>query len=253
MTLILRNPHSILAALRARPGAVSAVSPPAGRPTPAWTAVLDAATTANVPVTAEAPAAGRRSKRRGDRDGRGGGGEARVAPAPAVGLEQLFRAAEPNAPGLWLALDRVGDVQNLGAIFRSAAFFGVRGVVLTKDQSAPLTAAAYDVACGGVEAVPHASPGNLASALKAAKGAGLWVLGTSEHADLPVPTGSVFDVDRARPWLVVVGNEERGLRRRTLESCDELCRLPPGPGAGPVTSLNAAVACGATLAALSRP
>ena len=61
-----------------------------------------------------------------------------------------------------------------------------------------------------------------------------------------------------RPWLVAVGNEERGLRRRTLQSCDELCRLPPGfrgaaTGDGAVTSLNAAVAAGAILAALARP
>ena len=246
--LTLRNPHSVLAALKNRPGSVASVAPPAGRPTPAWAAVLDAAAGANVPVVSEtAPSGGRRSKRRDDRDDRGGGGSARVAPVSPVSLDRLFAGADPDAPGLWLALDRIQDVHNLGAIFRGAAFFGVRGVVLTRDQSAPLTAAAYDVACGGVEAVPHAAPVNLASALKAAKAAGLWVLGTSEHA----AGRSVFDVDRDRPWLVAVGNEEKGLRKRTLDTCDEVCGLPPAGGV--VTSLNASVACGAVLAALARP
>ena len=271
MSLTLRNPHSVLAALRLRPGAVTSVSPPAGRPTPAWAAVLDAAHAAGVPLLDGPPRSsggrggGRRGRRGGgppDRDVRGGGGEATVAPKPAVSLGALFDGVRPNEPGLWLALDRIGDVHNLGAIFRSAAFFGVRGIVFTRDQSAPLTAAAYDVACGGVEAVPHASPANLAAALAAAKEAGLWILGASEHANAAgegVPSGSAFEVDRTRPWLVAIGSEEKGLRRRTLSLCDEVCRLPPGPGnegpgsAGAVTSLNAAVACGAILAALSRP
>ncbi|QDT18165.1 23S rRNA (guanosine(2251)-2'-O)-methyltransferase RlmB [Alienimonas californiensis] len=263
MSLSLRNPHSVLAALRLRPGSVTSVSPPAGRPSPAWAAVLDAAYEAGVPLVDAAPRSGggRRQRRGGppDRDARGGGGEANVAPKPAVSLGQLFAGVKQNEPGLWLALDRIQDVHNLGAIFRSAAFFGVRGVVFTRDQSAPLTAAAYDVACGGVEAVPHAAPTNLAAALSNAKDAGLWTLGTSEHAGIlgeaaSTPSGSAFDVDRDRPWLVVIGGEEKGLRRRTLDLCDEVCQLPPGPGnVGPVTSLNAAVACGAILAALSRP
>ena len=258
MTLALRNPHSVLAALRLRPGAVASVSPPAGRPTPAWAAALDAAHAAGVPLVdaPPKPTGGRRGRRGGgpERDARGGGGEARVAPKPPVGLGEVFAGADPHAPGLWLALDRIQDVHNLGAIFRNAAFFGVRGVIFTRDQSAPLTAAAYDVACGGVEAVPHAVPTNLAAALSKAKDAGLWTLGTSEHSDPGVPTGSAFEIDRDRPWLVVIGGEEKGLRKRTLDLCDEVCRLPPGPGnAGPVTSLNAAVACGAILAALSRP
>ena len=262
MSLPLRNPHSVLAALHMRPGSVTSVNAPVGRPSPAWAAVLDAAADAGVPVLAEAPKqTGRRNRRHGGGrdDGRAGGGQADVTPRPAVQLDDIFNAVDADAPGLWLALDRIQDVHNLGAIFRAAAFFGVRGIVLTKDQSAPLTAAAYDVACGGIEAVPHAAPANLAGALQKAKSAGLWVLGTSEHADAAaqLPSTSAFEVDRTRPWLVVVGNEEKGLRQRTLKLCDDLCRLPPGfrgePTGGVVGSLNAAVATGALLAALSRP
>ena len=264
MSLPLRNPHSVLAALRKRPGAVTSVNAPAGKPSPAWAAVLDAAADAGVPVLHEAPRpAGRRNRRhgggtRGD-DGRAGGGQASVAPKPAVGLDELFAGVDADAPGLWLALDRIQDVHNLGAIFRSAAFFGVRGIVLTRDQSAPLTAAAYDVACGGVEAVPHAAPANLAGAIQKAKDAGLWILGTSEHADAAgeLPSTPAHEVDRNRPWLVIVGNEEKGLRRRTLKLCDDLCRLPPGFRGevrdDAVGSLNAAVATGALLATLARP
>ena len=44
-----------------------------------------------------------------------------------------------------------------------------------------------------------------------------------------------------RPWLLVLGNEESGLRRLTLEKCDVVCRVP---GRGPLPSLNVSVAAG---------
>ena len=154
-----------------------------------------------------------------------------------------FKVSMPMRSGLWLALDQIQDPHNVGAIFRTAAFFGIRGIIVTKDRSAPLSATAYDVASGGLECVPFAQPPNLSRALKQAKDAGLWVLGTSEHA-----TRDLSEVDRDRPWLLVLGNEEKGLRRLTSEHCDELCRITPR---GEIASLNVSVAAGVLMAALS--
>ena len=95
------------------------------------------------------------------------------------------------------------------------------------------------------EAVPFAVETNLRRALEAAKAAGLWILGSSEHAER-----SVEDIPRDRPWLLVVGNEEDGLRRLTLETCDEVCQIAPKGEA--VTSLNVSVATGILIATLSR-
>ncbi len=133
---------------------------------------------------------------------------------------------------------------NVGAIFRTAAFFGVRGIILTKDRSAPLTATVYDVASGGLECVPFAQPPNLSRALEQAKKSGVWVLGTSERAKQ-----DLGEIDKGRPWLLVLGNEEKGLRRLTGEHCDELCRITPQGG---ISSLNVSVAAGVLMAALSR-
>jgi 23S rRNA (guanosine2251-2'-O)-methyltransferase len=158
-------------------------------------------------------------------------------------VEELFEGHESG--GLWLALDQVQDPHNVGAIFRTAAFFGVRGVVMTDVRAASLTSVVYDVASGGMEAVPFAVEKNLRRALEVAKRAGVWILGSSEHASRDV---SVVPIDR--PWLLVVGNEESGLRRLTLETCDEVCAvLPRGSG---VTSLNVSVATGILIASLSR-
>ncbi len=116
---------------------------------------------------------------------------------------------------------------------------------MTADRAAPLSAVVYDVASGGVEAVPFAIENNLRRALEAAKAAGLWILGSSEHAERGIDA-----VARDRPWLLVLGNEEGGLRRLTLETCDEVCRIAPGGDA--VTSLNVAVAAGILIATLAR-
>jgi 23S rRNA (guanosine2251-2'-O)-methyltransferase len=144
---------------------------------------------------------------------------------------------------LWLALDQLQDPHNVGAVFRTAAFFGVRGIVVTRDRSAPLSAAVYDVGSGGLEYVPFSVQTNLARAIEAAKQSGVWVLGTSERAGK-----DVSQIDRDRRWLLVVGNEERGLRRLTLDHCDEVCRLTPR---GPIGSLNVSVATGVLVAALT--
>ena len=121
----------------------------------------------------------------------------------------------------------------------------MQGIVVTKDRSAPLSGVAYDVATGGLEHVPFTLVPNLARAVAVAKESGLWVLGTSEHA-----TDDVSKVDRGRPWLLIVGNEEKGMRRLTTEHCDSVCRITP---AGDVTSLNVSVATGILIATLSQP
>lgn len=245
-TVTLRNPHSVLAALSRRPQDVLEVRTARRTPTEAWRDVIQAAQGAGVRVRTE-PAVERSPGRSAASDregGRGGGTEAVVRERPAVDIRDLFDTSPPDC-GVWLALDQIQDPHNVGAIFRSAAFFGVRGIVLTKHQSAPVTAVAYDVASGGVEHVPFALVSNLRQALDVAKQAGLWVLGTSEHA-----ARAVTAVDRERNWLLVLGNEEAGLRRLTAESCDELCRIPPR---GAIGSLNVSVAAGVLLAALSPP
>ena len=114
---------------------------------------------------------------------------------------------------------------------------------MTRDQSAPLTSIVYDIASGGIEVLPIAIVPNMVQVFEIAKAAGLWILGTSEHAPR-----SVSEVDRNRDWLLVLGNEEKGLRRLVSENCDELCRVPP---LGAVTSLNVSVASGVLMSALT--
>ncbi|REJ74431.1 MAG: 23S rRNA (guanosine(2251)-2'-O)-methyltransferase RlmB [Planctomycetota bacterium] len=240
--LILKNPHSILEALRQRPEDVFEVRIERGG-SAAWQSVQEAAAAAGVAVREIVPRSNRPRGRQHETSRRQSASEASLRPKNETEIDRLFAAEEP-ASGLWLALDQIQDPHNVGAIFRTAAFFGVRGIVMTKDRSAPLTETAYDVASGGVEHVPFTRQTNLARAVEAAKQAGLWVLGASEHAET-----DIGDVDLDRRWLLVLGNEERGLRRLTLKHCDMVCRLTPK---GAIESLNVSVAAGVLMAALNR-
>jgi len=240
--LELKNPHSVLAVLKRRPRDVSeiTISGGAGR---AWDEVAQLAQQLRVPVVhAESR---RRDFDRSQKTERVGSASAVVKEPPESSLQELFAGAkEPGATGLWLALDCLQDPHNVGAIFRTASFFGVRGIVLTEDRSAPLTGTVCDVAAGGVEAVPFVSVVNLKRSFDEAKNAGLWVLGSSEHAKAPLESFS-----RDRCWLLVLGNEERGARQGTLENCDDVCCIKP---VGAVTSLNVSVAAGICISWLSR-
>ncbi|MCH7813970.1 MAG: RNA methyltransferase [Planctomycetes bacterium] len=248
MALTLKNPHSILAALQQRPRDVVEVRLPPKGASPAWETVRQLAGKHGVKLTQaqrKAPKPQRQGGGPAGKTGREGGGEAVVREAAGLTLAKLFADGPERAEGrgLWLALDCLQDPHNLGAIFRSAAFFGVQGVLMTADRAAPMSAVVYDTAAGGVEHVPFCVQTNLSESLKAAKDLGLWVLGTSERAEL-----DASEVTRDRPWLLVIGNESKGLRRLTRDRCDLICRITPR---GAIGSLNASVAAGILMANLS--
>ncbi len=247
MSLVLKNPHSVLAAIHTRPEDVFEIRLHSGTAIGAWDTVVQLAQARGIRVrrNVERREGGRRKRQVGDKAGRSGSAEATVAERSDVALPTLFKGndAGKSQSQLWVALDRLQDPQNVGAVFRSAAFFGVRGIILSRDKSAPISATVYDVASGGMEYVPFSVQTNLSRALDVAKKQDLWVLGASEHAET-----DVAEVDGGRSWLLVLGNEEKGLRRLTLENCDDLCRLTPR---GAVSSLNVSVAAGCLMAALT--
>jgi 23S rRNA (guanosine2251-2'-O)-methyltransferase len=267
--LRVRNPHSVLAALEARPSEVTEIILPPNRPPggrvaagDAWEQVARVAKAKGVRVSSAGGNPGRtnsggaggggkgkdrdfRDSARDSMDGRTSAAEGLLEEREGVSAEELFEGARERADGkgLWLALDCLQDPHNVGAIFRTAAFFGVQGILMTQERSAPLTAAVYDVACGGMECVPFTVQPNLQRGFEKAKEAGLWILGASEHAKEPLSS-----IQRDRPWLLVIGNEEIGMRRLTEEACDVLCKIPP---VGRVTSLNASVAASILIHTLS--
>lgn len=163
-------------------------------------------------------------------------------PRPALGEGDLDRLAGGRAV---LALDQISDPQNLGTMLRSAAFFGVDGVLIMRNRSAELTPLVARIAVGGAELVDVYQVTNLARSLESLKQLGYWVYGLDERGDQ-----TLAEVDFDAKSVLVVGAEGEGLRRRTKEICDVLVRIPGGrPG---LESLNAGVATAVALGELFR-
>jgi 23S rRNA (guanosine2251-2'-O)-methyltransferase len=153
-------------------------------------------------------------------------------------LDELLSGLE-EAPFL-LVLDGVQDPHNLGACLRTADAAGVHAVIAPKDRAAGLTPVACKVASGAAESVPFIQVTNLARTLRQLREAcNLWVVGLAGEAEQ-----SLYQTDLRGPLVVVMGGEEKGMRRLVREQCDILVALPMG---GVVESLNVSVATGITL------
>ena len=159
---------------------------------------------------------------------------------------------DPAEAALWardgkplLLLDGVGNPHNLGAIARSAAFFGLTRLVLSDHpgQAAP-SDASYRIAEGGLEQLAVYRATDFAAALRRLKPA-YRVLGTALERGKPLEALA----PSAKPAALVLGNEEQGLPRATLAACDEIVTIA---GSGPLQSLNVSVSAGILLYALLR-
>ena len=152
-------------------------------------------------------------------------------------LDQLLESLE-EAPFL-LVLDGVTDPHNIGACLRSADAAGVHAVITTRDKSGGLTSTARKIACGAAETTPFVVVTNLARTLESLQQRGIWIVGTAGEADQ-----LAYDQSLTGPLAVVMGAEEKGMRRLTREYCDFLVKLPMS---GSVSSLNVSVATGVVL------
>ena len=157
-------------------------------------------------------------------------------------LEEVL--ADSYAP-IMVACDSITDPRNLGAIIRSAAAFGARGVIVPERRSAHMTAASWKTSAGAAARVPVALATNLNRVLRDYAEAGFVVVGLAgegevDIADIPGVEG---------PVLLVIGSEGEGLAQLVRKNCDVLASIPI---ASDVESLNASVAASIALYEVAR-
>ncbi|OXE35728.1 MAG: 23S rRNA (guanosine(2251)-2'-O)-methyltransferase RlmB [Phenylobacterium zucineum] len=151
---------------------------------------------------------------------------------------------EPVRGAVLLMLDQVTDPQNVGAILRSAAAFGAKGVILQDRHAPKLTGSLAKAAAGAVDKIPTVRVINLSRALETLSEAGwqtVGLAGAGEH--------SLEQVLDGRPVVLILGSEGEGLRRLVAEHCDELAKIPMPGG---FESLNVAAAAAVALYEASR-
>lgn len=176
--------------------------------------------------------------RKQDLDGRTQGGHHQgiVAQATAVGYQELddfLRRLQEGERCVLVVLDEIQDPHNIGAILRSAAFFGVSGAIVPRWRSAPVGETVARVSSGGIEHVPLIREKNLAETVLTLQDAGFEVVG-ADMAGEPLN-----QYKPGRRTALVLGNEGDGIRRLVKERCDKLLKIP---GAGTVDSLNVSAA-----------
>lgn len=134
-----------------------------------------------------------------------------------------------------LVLDRIGNAHNLGALARTAAYFGVPRIVIADEATAAKPSdAAHRVAEGGLEHVEIWQTKDLVALAKDLALAGYEVVGAATRGGRP-------EANRAtkKPVALVMGNEEHGLAPELAQACTRLVTIP---GSGAVESLNVSVA-----------
>jgi RNA methyltransferase, TrmH family len=174
-----------------------------------------------------------------------GGVVALALPRPLPVLDPAITAEWARDGRLLLLLDGVGNPHNLGAIARTAAFFGVPRIVISDHpaQARP-SDASYRVAEGGLENVQLYRGLHFARMLRDLRRSYRVVAAAAENGQ---PIAALRPSER--PFAVVLGNEEDGLPRATLDACDEIVTIP---GLGLVQSLNVAATAAILLYALTR-
>ena len=148
-----------------------------------------------------------------------------------VSTDKLVRPYREFAEGLVVTPDtalvllgEIQDPQNVGAIIRSAAAFGISGVLIPEHNQASITGTVIKASSGMVFRVPLVSIGNVNTALRDLKEKGFWVYGLDESSSKSI-SKEVFDA----PALFVLGNEAKGIREKTREICDILLSVPMSP------------------------
>ncbi len=150
----------------------------------------------------------------------------------------------PAQGDVWVALDRVRDPGNLGTVIRTADAVGARGVILVGDTTDPFSVETVRATMGSVFAVPvaRASEQEFLAWRKGFAGllVGTHLKGAVDYRTVPY---------RAKPVVLLMGNEQQGLPDTLASACDRLVLIPQ---AGRADSLNLAVATGVMLFEIRR-
>ena len=150
-------------------------------------------------------------------------------------LENLFE--KKNL--LLLILEHITDPHNVGACIRTAAAAGVDAVIVPKNRSCHLTPTVRKISSGGAELIPFVVVTNIVRTINKLQSAGVMIYGTDMKA-----SKLHNEITYGDKSALIIGSEDKGLKRLTLENCDEIIKVNMP---GRIESLNASVSTGIML------
>ncbi len=162
-----------------------------------------------------------------------------VRPEPITLPALLAAQPTPPAPSLLLWLDGVGNPHNLGALLRTAAHFGVGGVIVAASAGLDVSGAAARVAEGAAEIVPLAPVDSADDALAALRAHGYVIAATTPHQGV-----SLYEATLPPRLLLVLGAEGAGIGHAMASAAETRLTIP---GSGAIESLNVAASAAVLL------
>jgi tRNA G18 (ribose-2'-O)-methylase SpoU len=166
---------------------------------------------------------------------------------PAIAVDAWWRAAAGS--GLVVAAERIGNADNIGALFRNALAFGAGGILLSPGCGDPLYRKSIRVSMGAALKLPFAVDDAWPQALGMMRAAGVRVLAMTPHEPARDVDAAMAAAGTGAPIAILVGHEGDGLSEQAMAAADERVRIPLAPG---VDSLNVATAAAVVLHACRR-
>ncbi|MDI9320990.1 MAG: 23S rRNA (guanosine(2251)-2'-O)-methyltransferase RlmB [Phycisphaerales bacterium] len=153
--------------------------------------------------------------------------------------EAIDFVVEKGETPLFVLLDGLTDVRNIGAIARSALCCGAQGLILPTSNTASLTEEAIKTSAGALTQILLCRTPSVPQALDLLKLNGIQILGTFMKGSVPV-----YEADLVIPTAIIMGAEDSGISKDVIKRADQLIRIPMAKA---FDSLNVSVAAGMIL------
>ena len=140
---------------------------------------------------------------------------------------------------LFLMLDGITDIRNIGGIARTAFCTGVQAIIIPAKGIGALNADAILTSAGALEQIAVCRVNSLMKAVDELHLNGIKVMASEMTAEK-----RIFDMDFKEPLAIILGSEEKGIYPALMKVCDEKFKIPM---AGDFESLNVSVATGMIL------
>jgi len=168
------------------------------------------------------------------------GAVAKISSISFTDIEELIEniTSQKKTP-LFLLLDQISDVRNLGAIIRTAECTGVDGIIIPTHGSAPINADAIKTSAGAAFKVPVSKVEHILDAVYQLKAMDIQIVAVTEKTNT-----SLYDLEFTKPTALIMGSEHKGISNSVLKNADAKGKIPL---LGDIESLNVSVACGVAL------
>jgi tRNA G18 (ribose-2'-O)-methylase SpoU len=141
-----------------------------------------------------------------------------------------------------VVLDNIRSGHNVGSVFRTGDAFRIEKIYLCGHSCAPPHPEIYKTALGAEDTIPFEKINSITTCLQDLKNKGCTLIGIEQTStSIPLHT---FEINKSKPYVIVLGNEVDGVQMEALELCDHILEIPQE---GTKHSLNISVAAGIVL------